>query len=47
MSPNVPALPTHNTSMRAAPRQASSSTMTDTRTSRAMVARPNQSGTAP
>jgi hypothetical protein len=47
MSPNVPALPTHNTSIRAAPSEASRRTMADTSTSRAMVASPNQSGTAP
>ena len=44
---NVPALPTHNTLIRAAPSAASSSTMTETRASRAMVATPNHSGHRP
>ena len=47
MRANVPALPTHSTSIRAAPSEASSSTAPDTTTSRARVATPNQTGTAP
>ena len=47
MSANVPAFPIHSTSMRAAPRDASSRTAAETTTSRASVATPNQTGTAP
>ncbi len=47
MSPKVPALPTHKTSMRSAPREARRSTAAETSTSRITVSRPNHSGTAP
>src|ERR1700688_1094309 len=47
MSPKSPASPTHSTSIRSAPRLASSSTAADTSTSRVIVTTPNHSGTAP
>ncbi len=47
MSPKVPALPTHKTSILWAPRAASSNTAAETRTSRTTVSRPNHNGTAP
>jgi len=44
---NVPALPTHSTSMRDAPSPARNQHRGDTSTSRAIVANPNHKGTAP
>ena len=47
MRAKVPALPTQRTSIRAAPSEASRRTAPDTTTSRARVATPNHTGTAP